>query len=165
MFNTLSSTIIVAGAVGRPQVWCSRRPKISFLQVCSVRMVEPRRSPMVGKPARKAEASGEYDYDAVRRVCREAPPAEGGDLGAKLDDALKSGWSIEALKAYAFSVWRDPGCDHVTDAGWRLSVEFADSNGCGGGRDFLKRFKAEPERIFVRKATRRHATPRRGEAQ
>jgi hypothetical protein len=100
--------------------------------------------PMVGKRARKAEASGDADYDAVRRACSKAPPAEGGDLGAKLDDALKSGWSIEALKAYAFSAWRDPGCDHVTDAAWRLSVEFADSNGCGGGRDFLKRFKAEP---------------------
>jgi hypothetical protein len=99
---------------------------------------------MVGKRARKGEASGDADYDAVRRACSKAPPAEGGDLGAKLDDALKSGWSIEALKAYAFSAWRDPGCDHVTDAAWRLSVEFADSNGCGGGRDFLKRFKAEP---------------------
>lgn len=119
---------------------------------------------MVGKRARKAEASGDADYDAVRRACSKAPPAEGGDLGAKLEDALKSGWSIEALKAYAFSAWRAPGCDHVTDAAWRLSVEFADSNGCGGGRDFLKRFKAEPELIFVRKATRRQASPRRGEA-
>ena len=63
---------------------------------------------MVGKRARKAEASGDADYDAVRRACSKAPPAEGGDLGAKLDDALKSGWSIEALKAYAFSAWRDP---------------------------------------------------------
>ena len=147
MFKTLSSTIIVAAEAGRPQVWCPRRPEISFLLVCSVRMgtlEEAPTKPMVGKRARKAEASADADYNAVRRACSKAPPAEGGDLGAKLDDALKSGWSIEALKAYAFSAWRDPGCDHVTDAAWRLSVEFADSNGCGGGRDFLKRFKAEP---------------------
>jgi hypothetical protein len=120
---------------------------------------------MVGKPTRKAEASGGADYDAARRACSKALPAEGGDLGAKLEGALKSGWSIEALKAYAFSVWRDPGCEQVTDAAWCLSVEFADSNGCNGGRDFLKRFNADPERIFVRKVRGRDGTPRRGEAQ
>jgi hypothetical protein len=64
----------------------------------------------------------------------------------KLDDLLKSGWSIQALKAYASSVWQQAAFDHVTEGAWRLAVEFADSNGCSGGRDFPKRFIANPER-------------------
>jgi hypothetical protein len=59
---------------------------------------------------------------------------------------LKSGWSIQALKAYAFFVWRKSNRDDATEAAWRLAVEFADSNGCSGGRDFLKRFNANPGR-------------------
>jgi hypothetical protein len=95
---------------------------------------------------RKAKAPRDADYSAVRRACSKVLPGEEGDLGARLDAALKAGWSIQALKAYAFSVWRKPGCDYVTEAAWRLSVEFADSNGCSGGRNFLKRFNADPER-------------------
>ena len=88
----------------------------------------------------------DMDYRAARRACSVEVPGEGDNLCAKLDGALKSGWSIPALKAYAFSIWRDPSCDHVTAAAWRLSVEFAESNGCSGGRDFLKRFNADPKR-------------------
>jgi hypothetical protein len=94
----------------------------------------------------KAKAARDADYSAARRACSKALPGEEGDLRAKLDNALKAGWTIQALKAYAFSVWRNSDCDHVTEAAWRLSVEFADSNGRSGGRDFLKRFNADPER-------------------
>ena len=74
----------------------------------------------------------------------------------------KTGWTIQALKAYAFSVWRNSDCDYVTEAAWRLSVEFADSNGCSGGRDFLKRFNADPERYSCpqRHVAEWRATPR-----
>jgi len=86
------------------------------------------------------------DYRAVRRACSIGGPGEGDDLCERLDAALNSGWSIEALKAYALSVWSDPGCDYITNVAWRLSVEFADSNGCSGGRNFLNRFNADPKR-------------------
>jgi hypothetical protein len=45
-------------------------------------------------------------------------------------------------------------CDHLAksdrddaaEAAWRWAVEFADSNGCSGGRGSLKRFNANRER-------------------
>jgi hypothetical protein len=97
------------------------------------------------KKVRKAQAPCDADYNAARNACSKVIPGEEGDLRAKLDNALKAGWSIQALKAYAFIVWRNSGCDYVTEAAWRLSVEFADSKGRSGGRDFLKRFNADPE--------------------
>jgi hypothetical protein len=93
-----------------------------------------------------AEAHRAADYSAAQRACSKCLHGEEGDLRPKLDDALRSGWSIQALKAYAFSVWQLPAFDHVTEVAWRLAVEFADSNGCSGGRDFLKRFNANRER-------------------
>jgi hypothetical protein len=101
---------------------------------------------MTEKALTKTEAHRDGDYNAARRACSKVLPGEEGDLRAKLDSALKSGWSIQALKAYALSVWGNSGCDYVTEAAWRLSVEFADSNGRSGGRDFLKRFNADPQR-------------------
>jgi hypothetical protein len=86
------------------------------------------------------------DYSAARRACGAFVSGEADDLRAKLDSALKSGWSMQALKAYAMLVWQQPASDRVTEAAWRLAVEFADSSGCSGGRDFLKRFDANPER-------------------
>jgi hypothetical protein len=105
---------------------------------------------MTEKALTKTEKSRDGDYRAALRACGEVLPGEEGDLRAKLDNALKAGWTIEALKAHAFAVWRKPDCDRVTEAAWRLSVEFADSNGCSGGRDFLKRFNADPERSVRR---------------
>jgi len=96
-----------------------------------------------------ARGHGSSDYSAARRACGKYAHGEEGDLSAKLEDALRSGWSIEALKAYAFSIWQQSASHDVSDAAWRLAVEFADSNGCSGGRDFLKRFSANPERYFV----------------
>jgi hypothetical protein len=102
-----------------------------------------------------AQGHGGSDYLAARRACHKCVHGEEGDLSAKLEDALRSGWSIEALKAYAFSIWQQSASHDITDAGWRLAVEFADSNGCSGGRDFLKRFSANPERYFVRPIAQR----------
>ena len=101
---------------------------------------------MTIKAAAKVTPICDTDYRAARRACSTGVSGEEGNLCAKLDGVLESGWSIQALKAYAFSVWRDSSCDHVTDTAWRLSVEFAESNGCSGGRDFLKRFNADPKR-------------------
>ena len=103
---------------------------------------------MTGKAVTEGNRLLDKDYHAVRRACSTGVPGEVDSLRVKLDSVLKSGWSIEALKAYAFSVWCEPGCDHVTDTAWRLSVEFADSNGCSGGRDFLRRFNADPKRYW-----------------
>jgi hypothetical protein len=95
---------------------------------------------------RKAKSADAADYHAAWSACRKSVPGEESDLLAKLDDVLKSGWTIQALKAYAFFVWRKSDRDDATEAAWRLAVEYADSNGCSGGRDFLKRFNANSER-------------------
>jgi hypothetical protein len=101
---------------------------------------------MAEKTLRKAKSPEAGDYRAAWRACSKLVPGEESDLLAKLDGLLKSGWSIQALKAYATYVWQQAAFDHVTEGAWRLAVEFADSNGCSGGRDFLKRFIANPER-------------------
>jgi hypothetical protein len=106
---------------------------------------------MTEKTLTEAKAHRDGDYNAARRACSKVLPGEEGDLRAKLDSALKSGWSIQALKAYALSVWQNSGLDYVTEVAWRLSVEFADSSGCSGGRDFLKRFNADPKRYSCMK--------------
>jgi hypothetical protein len=109
---------------------------------------------MAEKTVGKAKSPDAADYHAAWSACRKSVPSEESDLVAKLDDVLASGWSIPALKAYAFSVWRKSNCKDATEAAWRLAVEFADSNGCSGGRNFLKRFNANPERYSC-EATRR----------
>jgi hypothetical protein len=98
---------------------------------------------------RNAKCAGHGDSDCVaaRWACSNYLDGEGGNLSAKLEEALRSGWSIEALKAYAFSTWRQSASGDVTDTAWRLAVEFANSNGCTGGRNFLKRFSSNPEHI------------------
>jgi hypothetical protein len=98
---------------------------------------------------RKCAGHGDSDYVAAQRACGKCLHGEGGDLSAKLEEALRSGWSIEALKAYAFSIWQQSASDDVADTAWRLAVEFADSNGCSGGRNFLKRFSNTAQRRGV----------------
>jgi hypothetical protein len=75
----------------------------------------------------------------------DAASAPRADLREKLDQLLKSGWSIQALKAYAFCWWRHRRCDHVTEGAWRWAVAFADATQAMGGRNLLERFKADPE--------------------
>jgi hypothetical protein len=104
---------------------------------------------------RKCAGQGDSDYVAAQRACGKYLHGEEGDLSAKLEKALTSGWSIEALKAYAFSIWQQSASDDVTEAAWRLAVEFADSDGCSGGRNFLKRFSVNPERYLVRSTVQR----------
>jgi hypothetical protein len=111
-----------------------------------VRLGQTTAEPMTVMAPTKANPLCDTDYLAARRACSSGVPGEEDNLCAKLDGALKLGWSIQALKAYAFSVWRSPDCDHVTNTAWRLSVEFAESNGCSGGREFLKRFNADLKR-------------------
>jgi hypothetical protein len=106
-----------------------------------------------GRPQMKTIPFQTGDYSAAWRACGTFVSGEGDDLRAKLDGALRSGWSMRALKAYAMLVWQQPPSDQVTEAAWRLAVEFADSNGRSGGRDFLKRFSVNPER-YSSEATR-----------
>jgi hypothetical protein len=94
----------------------------------------------------KAKSPDAADYYAAWSACQKSVPGEESDLLVKLDDVLRSGWTIQALKAYAFFVWRKSNRKDATEAAWRLAVEFAGSNGCSGGRDFLKQFNANPER-------------------
>jgi hypothetical protein len=49
------------------------------------------------------------------------------DLRAKLAEALKAGWTIQALKDYAHN-WLYPGCEHVTPSAWRIAVLLADNH-------------------------------------
>jgi hypothetical protein len=124
--------------------------------------------PRKARPKAGVNAQGHSgsNYRAARRACGKYVHGEEGDLSAKLEDALRSGWSIEALKAYALSIWQQSASHDVTDAAWRLAVEFADSNGCSGSRDFLKRFSANPERYFARPtAQRKGATSEHNESQ
>jgi hypothetical protein len=101
---------------------------------------------MAEKTPREVMTPEAADCRAARHACVKLVPGEESDLPAKLDSVLKSGWTIQALKAYAFSVWRKSDCADGTEAAWRLAVEFADSNGCSGGRNFLKRVHANVER-------------------
>ena len=84
----------------------------------------------------------------MQRACGKYLHGEEGDLSAKLEEALTSGWSIETLKAYAFSIWQQSASDDITEAAWRLAVEFTDSDGCSGGRNFLNRFSVDPGALF-----------------
>ncbi len=65
------------------------------------------------------------------------------DLRAKLDEALQAGWSIRALKAYAYH-WRytRPQRDHVTRAAWRMAVSLTTER---DGLEFLERYNADRE--------------------
>jgi len=100
---------------------------------------------MVAMPKRlqpKFEPANASDYRAARQACSRSLSGEEDELCAKLNSALKSGWSMQALKAYATTVWQQSGSDDVSEAAWRLTIEHADSKGCSGGRDFLRRYKA-----------------------
>ncbi len=61
------------------------------------------------------------------------------DLRPILEDLLKSGWSIGALKAYAHH-FRFTGHSHLTPYAWRWAVRFAGEGGAMVG-DFLARYK------------------------
>jgi hypothetical protein len=77
-------------------------------------------------------------YKAAWRACREpwvmgwgdgapATPKRAlvtTDLRAALNKLLKSGWSMQALEAFAYS-WSDGRHDHVTRAPWRWAVYWA----------------------------------------
>jgi hypothetical protein len=95
------------------------------------------------------------DHHAAWVACREPDRSwceilgdrcEPIDLRAKLDAALRAGWTPQALKACAFCCWRYtlPERDHVTRAAWRMAVHFADDS--ARARSFLEQFKADPEK-------------------
>jgi hypothetical protein len=69
------------------------------------------------------------------------------DLRAALDDLLKSRWSIQALKAFAYCECQlqSDRYDHVTDGAWRLAVSLAAEGRASCGGDFRLKFNANPE--------------------
>ncbi len=86
------------------------------------------------------------NYRAAWRACKKPWKSWSVvDLRKKLKQLLRSGWSIRALKAYAFCQWRHKRCDHVTVGAWRWAVAFADASHEFGGRSLLERFKADPD--------------------
>jgi hypothetical protein len=102
------------------------------------------------KTLKRSKAPRDADYRAAWRACRE--PWGEIDLRVALRDLLKSGWNIQALKAYAFRVRYfglcRKGIDHVTACAWRQAVRDASSRGMFGDQaaSFLAEFKANPER-------------------
>jgi hypothetical protein len=113
------------------------------------------------KALKRTKAPRHADYRDAWRACRkpwisdwvgtDCPRVE-IDLRAALRSLLKSGWSIRALKAYAFSVkyfaHSRKDIDHVTAGAWRYAVRFASSSDIFGAQaaTFLAEFKADPER-------------------
>jgi hypothetical protein len=96
---------------------------------------------------KKTKARRDPDYSTAWRACgaRLAPSVWGTDeeinLRAMLDDLLKSGWSIQALRSYAFA-WRPRrDYDHVTPAAWRWGIYFANMDIGGRATEFLNSFK------------------------
>lgn len=107
------------------------------------------------KARKKAKAPRDADYLAAWKACRKPWPAAWGfgqevDLRVLLDKLLKSGWSIQALKAYAYCVWRHvygrDRYDHVTAFAWRYAVDFANADIGGDASRHLTQFSANPER-------------------
>ena len=65
---------------------------------------------------KKAKAPKDPDYRAAWRACKKPWISWSVvDLRKRLKQVLRSGWSIQALKAYAFVYWRHKRCDHVTE--------------------------------------------------
>jgi hypothetical protein len=93
------------------------------------------------------------DHRAAWLACREPDETWGQhrepiDLRAKLDEALRAGWTPQALKAYAYVGWRytKPQREYVTRAAWRMAVDDSVI-----ARSFLEQFNAAPERYaFVK---------------
>jgi hypothetical protein len=108
------------------------------------------------KTRKKAQARSDPDYRAAWRACREPwmimGPGSEIDLRAALDALLKSGWSIQALKAYAYRMreFAHRGNERVTAGARRWAVYFASrawgQEGPLGAATFLAEFNANPER-------------------
>lgn len=99
---------------------------------------------------KRTKGPSDPDHRAAWRACREPDRSWGDrveprDLRAALNVALKSGWSIQALKAYAFCNWRYTRRDHVTAAAWRIAVKWAAYDEYFS-RPFLEQFNADPDR-------------------
>ena len=82
------------------------------------------------------------DHHAAWVACREPDCTQWGeetvvtDLRVKLAEVLASGWTMPALKEYAFNCWRHPRYPNVTRTAWRMAVWGTDY----GGKDFLARY-------------------------
>jgi hypothetical protein len=93
---------------------------------------------------KKTKAQRDPDYRAAWRACGALAPSVWGtdeeNLRAMLDDLLKSGWSIQALRSYAFTWSRRADYDHVTPATWRWGIYFANMDMLGSATKFLNEF-------------------------
>lgn len=92
------------------------------------------------------------DYKDAWRACgaklspRVFDNPEEIDLRARLDDLLKSGWPMAALRSYA-STWRTSRQPRVTPAVWRYGVYFASQDLVGTATRFLEEWKARQEEL------------------
>lgn len=109
------------------------------------------------KTLKERKPPHDADYRAAWRACREPATSFGGreiDLRTQLTRALNSGWSIPAIKAYAWCYWTNgTRYDHLTASAWRYAVEWIsyaldcpDSTTSATPSAFLERFTADPER-------------------
>jgi hypothetical protein len=98
----------------------------------------------VVQPCKRTQA--ETDYRAAWQACAKYLPGEDpadNDLRERLDWLLKSGgWSIEALRDYAFAKWSTGRYAHVTPAVWRWAIYFAKEDLVGEATAFLKEWQA-----------------------
>ena len=131
--------------------------------------VEEGRTVTNTKARKKLKAPRDADYRAAWKACckpwvlrvpNDKPLVRGElwdpfvdgeklDMRAMLDKALKSGWSIQGIKAYAYGFWRhlygEDRYDRVTTFAWRLAVYDA-AYSAGNASRFLTAFSANPER-------------------
>ena|ERR1700733_352383 len=95
---------------------------------------------------KKTKAPRDPDHRAAWLACKKPEPDPIGpgemDMRKLLKKALGSGWTIRALKAYAYISWRIRGLDHVTPVAWRWAVMFAHD---AMGHSFRDRYLANPE--------------------
>lgn len=97
----------------------------------------------------KRRGPADPDHRAAWAACRKPDVVGWGDdteldLRELLVERLKSGWSIPALKSYAYRYCRYTGREHVTPAGWRMAVRLTGSEIFVGS--FLEEFNSDPER-------------------
>ena len=96
------------------------------------------------KAQKKTKAPRAALYSAAWRACGKPLPGEDpaeNDLRSRLEDLLKSGWSIQALETYAFAhQWQRKRRDHVTPAVWRWAVYFASIDTSPGTATFWREY-------------------------
>ena len=98
---------------------------------------------------RRKRTKAEEDYHAAWKACGVplSPRVWGKDvseinLRARLEELLKYGWPIQAIKDLAFAQFTPSRHNHVTPASWRWCVYFAHADLCGMDTRWLEEWTA-----------------------